>query len=243
MKDELRHLRDDYLLHRNTILRYDTNNTPRISEEELREMLNALQQFERPDMYAIVGNKVYILEHFVFDASLEEEGTGMEGIKKERLLSQRADKAVPDGEWHIDKAVYPISLANFQRNFEAHFKDHYEKIEEYKGSVLGQKLESGNYELIVGFWVENQYPPLFQIGSRFSGELYYFSTKQFSNLLLEHSKIDFMLFGCNCNGPQLFYIDRFTLCPKSQQIDLMSEGISLSHLNQNEVTMYGAFTL
>ncbi len=240
MGNELYRL-NNYLRYRNTIRRYDTGKPPLLSGEELRKMLSSLQQYDHPDMYAVVGNKVYILEHFEFDASRERKGKGMRGIKEENELSRRIDEVEPDGEWHIDKADYPVTLADFQRNFEYHFKYHYEQIDDYRNNLLENNYLSENNELIVGFWAENKLPPLFQNGRDFCGELYYFATKQFSELLLEYSKVDFMLFGCNCGGPQLFYIDRFTLCPQTIQIDLLSKEISISPINQNEVAMYGAF--
>jgi hypothetical protein len=236
------HLINDYLGFNTEILQLASEGRPTISGEELQRMLYALHPFERPDMYAIVDDKVYILEHFAFDAS-EEDRNGMRGIKEENKLIQRANSITPDGEIHFDRGDYSNSLTAFQQNFEKHFTAHYKKIDEYRENLMSHNLLSDKNELVVGFWAENQYPPLYQIDGRFRGELYYFYTKQFSKLLLKSRNIDYMLFGCNYDGPKLFYVDRSTLLPDSDQIDLSSHEVSLSPLEKNEVTMYSSFVV
>ena len=51
---------------------------------ELETILAGLQKYDSPDMYAIVGNMLVIIEHFVFDASRETKRKGMERIRKDR---------------------------------------------------------------------------------------------------------------------------------------------------------------
>ena len=51
---------------------------------ELETILEGLQKYDSPDMYAIVGNMLVIIEHFAFDASRETKRKGMERIRKDR---------------------------------------------------------------------------------------------------------------------------------------------------------------
>lgn len=51
---------------------------------ELEAILANLQSCDFPDMYAIVGRTLVIIEHFAFDASRETKRGGMEQIRKDR---------------------------------------------------------------------------------------------------------------------------------------------------------------
>lgn len=199
-------------------------------------MLRNLKPFERPDMYAKIGNKVYALEHFSFDASSENR-KGMEGIREESFLERRLISAATPEEGVYDRGIYSITLENLRKNFEKHFYAHYHKIGSYKDHLHRAGILSEADELIVGFFAENLYPPYYNKGNRYEGELYYSSTKQFADLLQSNPKVRFMLFGSCVGGKlKLAYVDREHLPPENQRIDLESRDISLSSLNRNEIT-------
>ena len=71
-----------------------------IPSTELWEVVSSLKPFEAPDMYAKIGNKVYILEHFSFDAS-KETSKGMAGQREEQKLEARISGIMSsmNGKW------------------------------------------------------------------------------------------------------------------------------------------------
>ena len=52
-----------------------------MSEDDLSQALHQLKSFDRPDMYAILKDKIIIIEHFEFDASVCSR-KGMKGKKR-----------------------------------------------------------------------------------------------------------------------------------------------------------------
>lgn len=233
---EYRHLIDDYLVINNS-LRH--NGFYVLSEDECKRMLHSLHPFECPDMYAVVDNKGIIIEHFEFDASRRTR-KGMRGKMEEARLQKRIEDVPADGEFHIDKGDYEITLKDWQENFERCFYDHYHKIQKYKENLCN-KTEIGDRDIMVGFFVENQYPPFVMIDRKVA-VLLYIQTEQFSEVLCNSPDIDFLLYGCYCDGRrQLFYVDRESIKGVPNLVDLNDNDVVMSHLNKNEVTMYGTF--
>lgn len=75
-----------------------------MSEDDLSQALHQLKSFDRPDMYAILKDKISIIEHFEFDASVCSR-KGMKGIKEERLLDHHISSAPIGDEFHVGKAI------------------------------------------------------------------------------------------------------------------------------------------
>ena len=75
-----------------------------MSEDDLSQALHQLKSFDRPDMYAILKDKIIIIEHFEFDASVCSR-KGMKGIKEERLLDHHISSAPIGNEFHVGKAI------------------------------------------------------------------------------------------------------------------------------------------
>ena len=111
--DECTHLIRDYLCKNPTAINWGYYV---MSEDDLSQALHQLKSFDRPDMYAILKDKIVIIEHFEFDASVCSR-KGMKGIKEERLLDHHISSAPIGNEFHVGKGDYPISLANWQANF------------------------------------------------------------------------------------------------------------------------------
>ena len=151
-----------------------------------------------------------IIEHFEFDASVCSR-KGMKGIKEERLLDHCISSAPIGNEFHVGKGDYPISLANWQANFDMTFDSHYNKIPAYKEAIRNKGRNFFDKPIVVGFFIENPYSPIvYNYGmSKEHEELYYFETVQFASKVSASPDLDFILFGSYCNGrPQIFYIDR-----------------------------------
>ena len=84
----------------------------------------------------------------------------MKGIKEERLLDHRISSAPIGNEFHVGKGDYPISLANWQANFDMTFDSHYNKIPAYKEAIQNKGRNFFDKPIVVGFFIENQYSPI-----------------------------------------------------------------------------------
>lgn len=232
---EYRHLVNDYLCPQICFLHFGLDSD---TAAKIAKMLHYLQPFERPDMFAKINNRVYLLEHFSFDASPEGK-KGMDGIREERQLARRIAEECSIGKEGFDRGNYRISLKDYQKNFEKHFFEHYEKLDSYKDHLISAGVLCDTDELSVGFFAENTYPPYYCYKGKEYNELFYFQTKQIAELLKRMDKLHFMFFGGYVEGRlQLTYVDREHLIADGLQVDLLSSDISLSRLNQNEITWY-----
>lgn len=154
--DECTHLIRDYLCKNPTAINWGYYV---MSEDDLSQVLHQLKSFDRPDMYAILKAKIIIIEHFEFDASVCSR-KGMKGIKEERLLDHRISSAPIGNEFHVGKGDYPISLANWQANFDMTFDSHYNKIPAYKEAIQNKGRNFFDKPIVVGSFIENQYSPI-----------------------------------------------------------------------------------
>lgn len=140
---------------------------------------------------------------------------------------------------------YCVSKEDFQKNFEAHFLTHYNKTPEYTHHLVEEdKILPSEIEIVVGFFIEKLFPPYHIQGTTLKGELPYFRTKQFCKFFRFHPEVHFVLFGGYFGGKQqLIFIDRLSLPSDEVQIDLDNPEVVLFHMNENEVTFYGNFTV
>ena len=213
-----------------------------ISVDDCKLMFQRLVRFERPDLYAVLDDKIIILEHFEFDASRNTR-KGMKGRAEEAHLEKRLQKVPMDGTMHIDTVRYEVSLQDWQDNFNRTFSSHYERIGAYKEHVVSV---TGNKEMpfVVGFFIEDEHPPILNFGNHIE-PLPYWHTKQFAEVVQNSPELDFILFGGYLNGErQIVYIDKTAQEKiKDRLIDLSDENVTLSHLNGNDVVMYGGFPI
>lgn len=72
--DECTHLIRDYLCKNPTAINWGYYV---MSEDDLSQALHQLKSFDRPDMYAILKDKIVIIEHFEFDASTDLENADL----------------------------------------------------------------------------------------------------------------------------------------------------------------------
>lgn len=233
MKNELLYLRNNY---KDLLYPYGTSS---LTTQELYQMLNSLQSFEHPDMYAKINNTVYILEHFEFDSS-KESRKGMHGIASEKALTRKFDNLIRNNRTEnissFEKISYVGSFQDYQKNFEKHFTHHYGQIPNYKADLQKAGVLCKEDQVKIGFWIENLYPPLYDKNNRFQRELYYFDTKQFSEFLKKSTDVDFVLFSGYIDGKlQIVYFDKNSLPTLSEQIDLNDPTISWSKMNGQEV--------
>lgn len=235
---ELRRL-SQYLHSNPQIIHFGYTN---LSERMMQTVISQLKSWERPDMYAVVENTTYIIEHFSFDAS-KETRKGMNGLQEENLLSKRLENTAPNDDWQVDKGEYRVDKRYLQQNFERHFSRHYQSIPAYQNELIRWGHSPKTNDVIVGFFIENLYPPcFFQRNSHGCGkidELIYFRTLQFSEFWSNHPDVQFILFGCIYNGEkQLFYLEPHHPVPLEQQIDLDCKEVHLLHINKNEAIFF-----
>lgn len=211
-----------------------------ISDEELNEVLLNLVQFERPDMYAVLDDKVVLLEHFEFDASYSKKKGSMVGKQTEAHLKRERNKLVRNGEIKFEKIEYKKSFDFWQTNFERCFKKHYGKIAEYKENA-GRVVELKGKPVLVGFFIEDQYPLYITVKNRLPGICPYVFTMQFADYFNQHPDVDFILYIYYDRIPRIIYLDHRSLKLTGGLVDLYSTDVEYSKLNDNEVEIYGGF--
>lgn len=212
---------------------------------ELETILAGLQKYDSPDMYAIVGNMLVIIEHFAFDASRETKRKGMERIRKDREARAKMWADVMNGNIPaviVTQARETLSLHTWQMNFEKHFGSHYAKIGQYienakKAANIEQSIET---EEIVrcktGFFIEEEFPPILDVNGTLR-EVRYIETKQFLDFFRDKIKVDFILFGTQYNGHScVFYIDHKHTADRDTAFDLRNVNINIANINKNERT-------
>ena len=233
--NELIHIYNEYLCAAKGIA---NNGFHVITERSFYDALHGLVPYERPDMYAVLEDKIIIFEHFAFDSSRSIRRS-MTGMQEEAHLERRISSSISDDQIHIDKADYEISFSYWQENFERCFQNHYDKIGEYKEKVVTYLGDTGK-KIITGFFIENKYAPYVHVSKKMFA-LPYVCTTQFCSKFINSPNIDFVVYGYYDGWPKLIYIDRDGLHKQSRLYDLTSKDITLSHLNSNEVTAWGMF--
>lgn len=190
---------------------------------ELETILAGLQKYDSPDMYAIVGNMLVIIEHFAFDASRETKRKGMERIRKDREAHAKMWADVMNGNIPaviVTQARETLSLHTWQMNFEKHFGSHYAKIGQYienakKAANTEQSIET---EEIVrcktGFFIEEEFPPILDVNGTLR-EVRYIETKQFLDFFRDKIKVDLYFLVHNIMG----IVASFTLIINIRQIE------------------------
>ena len=224
------HLVNDYLCLNNRI---GNNGFYALSDDALSYVLHHLVPFERPDMYAVLDDKLVLLEHFAFDAS-KHSRKGMHGFRNESEIHEKMNQLNP-GEELLVKTDYSVSIQDWQDNFNRIFSSHYTKIDDYIDNVKLQVENPSEKEIVTGFFVENPFPPYLNIGRKIYDIPYIFTT-QFQSKFIESPKLDFLLYGCYYNGkPQIFYADKKSWEKIENLIDLSDPNVTLSGLKANEV--------
>ena len=235
---ELNHFINDYLKVNSRIKNCGFNV---ITPEDLFFTLKNLKPFESPDMYANLEDKIVLIEHFEFDSS-KRTNKGMKGKAEESLLNQRLSGLSADNEFHIDKGNYEVSLENWHNNFEITFDTHYKKIPIYKDRIIEHLSNTAKKEILVGFLIEDQYPPMvYKQNKHF--QLNYFNTIQFKNKFFNSKDLHFVFFASYYEGePRIFYFDRKSFEIFSPGEDLTDSKLIISPACKNEFVIYGEFT-
>lgn len=146
------------------------------SDDDLDKMINPiihnLVKFEEPDMYSIVGEDLFIVEHFEFD-SYNSHKKGSDYRCKEGMINNNFNKLLNENrekEITYDATIKSTaSVNNYIDNFMKEYSKHYKKIPAY----VERTKQLCNGSIKTCFFVEDNSP----LGS------YYFDEKRFPRLL------------------------------------------------------------
>jgi|GEM_PF-5575368 len=130
-KHEVTHFIENYVLGRGILIKYFNEEDVRL----IRQILLNYTDFEKPDAYSIVGNDVYMLEHFQFDASLEIKKKKNPSIKGGSSLEMVLSKTRFDELSYINPES---SVEHYINNLIEHFESHAKMYEhEYMQNIRG----------------------------------------------------------------------------------------------------------
>lgn len=183
-----------------------------------------LRQYERPDIIAAKDDSLLIMEHFAFDGSKELKHKGMKGLSEESYVTNKLSDL-----YHSTKSFdtlsqfvqYAQSPENYIENFEKHFYTHYQKIPQYIENVTANEQRTFK-RISVGFFIENEYPPLWRSREDGGGIALLPYTKQFLDVFEQSSALDFGLFGYTHQGYKLHYIDKDSIVShRAHEIDML----------------------
>lgn len=226
----LKYVRDG----KNVIYHHDNDDGTTIAR-----VLSNMTSNERPDFYYKDGNRVYIVEHFEFDAT-QKTRKGMKGFAREREI-ERNFANMPVQSDGTTQALEPIgkviSKEWYIQNITHVFNDHYKKIPQYKQNLIAQGKASENADFVVGFFIENEYPPLYDI----CDELNLLHIKQFLDIFERSDQVDFVVFGGYFGTEKRLFSMNRTAIPLFREGEIDLESIQFSRLNHNEVQWSGEF--
>ncbi len=202
-----------------------------------------LEQCDRPDLIATLPDKLVIVEHFAFDGS-KETSKGMKGIKREKEIEATKNKYYESTANHelIVPVDYKRTLADLVNNFNLHFGSHYSKIDEYKNRVLERYPQYKEDQIVVGFFIENEWPPVVMINKKFY-PIVYTDTKQFNDLFFASHNLDFVIWGGIVETKEMYYCDHQCCLAKEKQLDLFSEDIVFSRINNTLIDYSSQFEM
>jgi len=130
----------------------DNSNVCRIVES-----LKHLQPFERPDMYAKIGNHVMIIEHFEFDSNRNVRRKGSEGKAELAVFERMADNL--QATFEVAKVSSELksnhSSMHYIENALRGFQDHCSNIPAYKQHLRGDNIIDNASTIETGFFIED----------------------------------------------------------------------------------------
>ena len=159
-----------------------------------------IKPFERPDFISLVGDTLYIIEHFEFDSSQRKKGSST--LRKEIF---RDDKNVDEyfkdhnkDDSYVGALYYKTSPEMYLKNLFSTFDEHYLKIDSYiehcKEKYVFKNINIVFFivdRTICGNYVE------------FNGSYYCaspFRSKEFEEFLKNKKKVDYILVSCEGNN-------------------------------------------
>jgi hypothetical protein len=112
---------------------------------------------DRPDIFSVVDDTIYIFEHFEIDSSPNTKKGSLSRIEinkdNQKFKAAVAGKkdAIFHGELRLkcNSSAYVDNLLNI-------YKNHYKNIEDYKSNVLKKKDRQKEYKFVITFIIEDK---------------------------------------------------------------------------------------
>ena len=132
------------------------------SYEKLLVAMEKIIPFEAPDFYSIVGNTIYIFEHFEFDSSPNTRKGSQNRIEINKDIKKFKESFCnnpnADGtEIYKGELIVKQSITNYMKNLASAFENHYQKIKHYKENIL-EHINCDNdkkFDFVVTFLIED----------------------------------------------------------------------------------------
>ncbi len=124
----------------------------------LNHVFDSIQILDRPDFYSIVGNTIYIIEHFEIDSTKHNRKGSKQKIEefKDELRFQQVAGANNDNMSIYNGQINAEPKIEFYKeNLFAAFDDHYNKIESYKNHVRELVQDFDKYKVVTIFIIED----------------------------------------------------------------------------------------
>lgn len=161
-----------------------------VDEKEFNEVIHNMQQFERPDIIAVLDDKIIAIEHFEFD-SFKHTKKGSDYRFQEFILQHQFENKVQENISNSKDIMSSseikgtTTLKQYYDNFKKNLESHIESIPEYEENIKNYDEKFKNKEIEYWFFIEDVSP---------LGSYYYRKTNSSLSLLLPFSKdiIDFL---------------------------------------------------
>lgn len=158
------------------------------------------EPFEQPDIIIPLGDKVFAIEHFEFDAS----SFNKKGSMDKRKLAERNrefDKLIADSDFSEVPLVATTSVDCtyssdcYIKNFKTVFENHIAKITEYKKHIIDANKAKQMDDIIMCFFIVDT-TPLGCYCLEDSLKIFVpFQVKECLELITQAKEIDCLLFG------------------------------------------------
>lgn len=117
------------------------------------------KQFDRPDIYVSLNDKVLAIEHFEFDASNKTRSGSR--YRKEEISSRSYINEYIESNYSGNPLLYSeqigcnLSSDFYIANMKSAFMHHYLKIDEYKRHLIEKGIAKSKDDIISCFFIED----------------------------------------------------------------------------------------
>ncbi len=212
MKNEVSYFIEKYILNRGIKkiqgLKYNYLNN-------LNKMIDNAKDFERPDGYSLLDDECYLIEHFEFDASVQDEKFSSQLRKKEAMLDKEATKILnckikesTDAQncfMNNSNIAVNVSKDTYIKNLLRVFEEHSDNYIEYIDNLNGKGIKRDKFNLC--FFIEDKtiLGAYYDTGDPFV----ILTTKEFVDVWKAHENVKMIFFAIEGNGKrECYYVER-----------------------------------
>ena len=118
-----------------------------------------LMCMDHPDAYIKNENEIWIIEHFEFD-NYKQTKKGSKSRQEQARIDRVFDSVVPTPEGTIINETIggQSSLRYYKENLKRHFKSHYDKISDYKTTLVEKGIITASMDVKTMFLIEETSP-------------------------------------------------------------------------------------